>query len=196
MSPVRMACPAVDGLTAQRLRYNLIAAFKQTLIEKILASQEFAMNVSLPASSQHHSFHSSAGGDMATLNQPPGGATLDGGDQDWYEAALTVDAPIRGPVAAWSEDEEEESSDDTDEADPDADLDTDIQTDPFDDFDPNDFDDEFDDDFEEELEDEYEIEPEDDEVLKELGSPQIKVSDGTADEEEEEEDISIDEDDD
>jgi hypothetical protein len=77
--------------------------------------------------------------------------------QDWFEMALKVESPVRGPVrASWGEDEdeveEEPIKEDTEDEEPD----------PFEDFDEDDFDDDFDDDFEEELDDEYEIEPADD----------------------------------
>lgn len=77
--------------------------------------------------------------------------------QDWFEMALKVETPVKGPVrASWGEDEDE-----TEEEPVKEDTD-DEETDPFEDFDEDDFDDDFDDDFEEELDDEYEIEPADD----------------------------------
>ena len=92
--------------------------------------------------------------------------------QDWFEMALKVETPVKGPVrASWGEDEEEAEEEpikeDTD----------DEETDPFEDFDEDDFDDDFDDDFEEELDDEYEIEPADDGLVTDpdadLGSAEI-----------------------
>ncbi len=77
--------------------------------------------------------------------------------QDWFEMALKVETPAKGPVrASWGEDEDET------EEEPIKEDTEDEEADPFEDFDEDDFDDDFDDDFEEELDDEYEIEPADD----------------------------------
>ena len=77
--------------------------------------------------------------------------------QDWFEMALKVETPTKGPFrASWGEDEDET------EEEPIKEETEDEETDPFEDFDEDDFDDDFDDDFEEELDDEYEIEPADD----------------------------------
>lgn len=92
--------------------------------------------------------------------------------QDWFEMALKVETPVKGPAcASWGEDEEE-----TEEEPIKEDTD-DEETDPFEDFDEDDFDDDFDDDFEEELDDEYEIEPADDGLVTDpdadLGNAEI-----------------------
>ena len=92
--------------------------------------------------------------------------------QDWFEMALKVETPVKGPVrASWGEDEDETEEEPVKE---DAE---DEETDPFEDFDEDDFDDDFDDDFEEELDDEYEIEPADDGLVTDpdadLGNAEI-----------------------
>ena len=90
--------------------------------------------------------------------------------QDWFEMALNVESPVRGPVrASWGEDEDE-----TEEG-PIKEETEDEDSDPFEDFDEDDFDDDFDDDFEEELDDEYEIEPADDGLVTEADTGNSEI---------------------